>query len=129
MSSSALLLISLLLLGLAAYRYALAARNTIRLERNDGNHISFDEFQLYSNGSLVPFADISADAIQWIQAQVQTRRPALGAIFEEAVGAKAAPAGRPSVIALTCGPHAMVDEVSELCFAHNVTFHSEEFHF
>jgi predicted ferric reductase len=76
-----------------------------------------------------PFADISADAIQWIQAQVQTRRPALGAIFEEAVGAKAAPAGRPSVIALTCGPHAMVDEVSELCFAHNVTFHSEEFHF
>ena len=57
-------------------------------------------------------------------------RPNYGALFKSIAGEGNMPnATSPSVACMVCGPAAMVDEVSNICFEYNFYFQAEEFHF
>ncbi len=93
----------------------------------------------------VGYGDMSEAAWAYVLARIQTRRPDLDAIFaavaesEASASASSQSASASSsststdhsaedaVAVLACGPDALVDGVSDLCFAHRFAFHSERF--
>jgi hypothetical protein len=84
----------------------------------------------------VGYGDMSEAAWAYVLARIQTRRPDLDAIFASVAAADASATASASladsssedaVAVLACGPDALVDHVSDLCFAHRFAFHSERF--
>jgi hypothetical protein len=93
----------------------------------------------------VGYGDMSEAAWAFVLARIQTRRPDLDAIFAAVAESEASASAslqsasasssststghsaEDAVAVLACGPDALVDGVSDLCFAHRFAFHSERF--